>query len=281
MDHASDEADLAIRRQALGRPTAAPQRRRLRQEIRRAAASECFALWLQPRFSLHDGTLCGADAQVRWPHRGSIGTQAAFMPLIEECGLSDMLAGWTMKAACHAARDWGAAANSPYVALSVNGWALQKSRLVHHVTAALEETGLPPEQLDIALDDSGLAQAGEDGLLALCALADLGVRLSLDSFGAEAANLLNLRLFPVTGMKLDRSLVRDLPHDKAAATLAQCVAACAHGLGVTVVAAGVETEAQRDFLIQAGCDQAQGSLFGQLVAADNFAALLQDNLQDG
>jgi EAL domain-containing protein (putative c-di-GMP-specific phosphodiesterase class I) len=275
MDHASDESGLAIRRQACSRLAPTPQRRRLRQEIRQAAAAEAFALWLQPRFSLSDGSICGADTQVRWPHRGSIGTQTAFMPLIAECGLTDMLAGWTMKAACRAAHSWSTAATIPYVALSVPAWSVEQCRLLHHVTTALGDTGLPPEQLDIALDDAGLAQAGKNGLLALCALADLGVRLTLDAFGAAAANLLDLKLFPVSGLKLDRSLVRDLPHDKAAATLTQCVVACAHGLGVTVVAAGVETAAQRDFLIQAGCDEAQGSLFGQLVTAESFCTLLQ------
>jgi EAL domain-containing protein (putative c-di-GMP-specific phosphodiesterase class I) len=276
MHHASEESGLATQRPAPDRPNAAPQRRRLRQEIRQAAASESFALWLQPRFRLDDGALCGAEVQVRWPHRGSIGTQAAFLPLIEECGLSDMLAGWTMKAACRAACRWKAAATAPYIALSVPGWSLDNARLLAHIAAALAETGLPSERLEVGFDDAALTQGGEDGLLALCALADLGVRLTLDGFGAGSANLLHLKQFPIAGVKLDRSLVRDLPHDQAAATLTRCVAACAHGLGAEVVAAGVETPAQRDFLTQAGCDEAQGSLFGGLAAADEFSASLPD-----
>jgi EAL domain-containing protein (putative c-di-GMP-specific phosphodiesterase class I) len=276
MDQATDASGLAIRNRGISRPAStSPQRRRMRQEIRHAAAAEAFVLWLQPRYSLIDGALRGAEAQIRWPHRGSIGTQADFMPLVEECGLSDMLAGWAMTAACHAARGWNsAAAPAPYVCLSVPGWSLEEGRLLDHVADALTQTGLPPDGLHLALEDSGLAQVGEDGLLALCALADLGIGLSLEGFGADTANLLGLKQFPLTSVKLDRSLVRDLPHDKAAAVLARCAIACAHGLGATAVAAGVETEAQRDFLIAAHCDEAQGALFGRLVVAESFSALL-------
>jgi EAL domain-containing protein (putative c-di-GMP-specific phosphodiesterase class I) len=256
--------------------SSAPQRRRLRQDIRHAAANGAFSLWLQPRYSLADGSLRGAEAQIRWPHRGSIGTPSAFMPLVEACGLTDMVAAWTLTAACAAAQSWpNGPGPPPYVALTVPNWSLDELRLPGHVAAALAETELCPERLDIAVSETGLAEAGEDKLLMLCALRDLGIGLTLDECGGPSANLLTLARFPLTAVKLDRSLVRDLPADRTAASVTSAIITLGHALGVAIIAAGVETPAQRDFLLQAGCDQAQGALFGRLVVEQSFPALLQ------
>jgi EAL domain-containing protein (putative c-di-GMP-specific phosphodiesterase class I) len=225
--------------------------RRLRQDLRQAVRDGAFVLGFQQRRGLRDDEPCGAEAQLRWPRRGRGVVQAnVFMPLIEECGLTDQLVAWSLHAACQAALTWPSGA----VSVSVPAAAARTGRLLTLVGDALYTTGLDPERLEIALIENAVCCDCADTLLSLSALRDLGVSVALDEFGRAGACLLKLRRLPLTAVKLDRSLTRDMLVDQAACAMIRAVIAYAHSLDVQVVAAGVETDLQRTTLQLAGCD---------------------------
>jgi EAL domain-containing protein (putative c-di-GMP-specific phosphodiesterase class I) len=244
--------------------------RRLRQELRQAAHAHAFELMYQPRITLADGTLCGMQPHLRWPRRrGGTSPASAFMPLLAECGLAEGVADWAFTQACRQAAPW---ANVP-LCVAVSGPSLHDGSLLAQIGAALAETGLPPDRLEIAFAEPTLMADTMEALLAIAALRDLGVGVALDEFGCASANLMTLKRLPLTALKLDRTLVRDLPQDREAAAVVLAAIDFAHALEVTVVACGVETRQQRDFLLRAGCDQAQGGLCGKMVSAEAAGAI--------
>jgi EAL domain-containing protein (putative c-di-GMP-specific phosphodiesterase class I) len=180
------------------------------------------------------------------------------MPLAETIGRSAALGGWMLGAACRNAASW----EQPWtVSVRVLAQQIDRGLLLAQVAAALESSGLDPERLELELAESILLDVSLDKLLMLSAIRDLGAGIALDEFGAGLASLTMLKRLPLTAMKLDRSLVRDLPADRDDAAIVQAVIAAAHALGVSVVAEGIETEPQRAFLSGVGCDGGQGSLF--------------------
>jgi EAL domain-containing protein (putative c-di-GMP-specific phosphodiesterase class I) len=231
--------------------TSSADARRLRQDLRQAVRDGAFVLGFQSRRSLRDDQLCGAEAQLRWPRRGRGMVQSnVFMPLALECGLTDDLVAWSLNAACQAALTWP----SGSVSITIPAAAARTGRLLTLVGDALHMTGLDPERLDIALVDNSVSCDCADTLLSLSALRDLGVSVALDEFGRAGACLLKLRRLPLTSVKLDRSLTRDMLVDQAASAMVRAIVAYAHSLDVLVVATGVETDLQRTTLQLAGCD---------------------------
>ena len=150
--------------------------------------------------------------------------------------------------------------------MNVSARQLQDGVLLAQVAQALHHSGLSPDRLELELTESLLVDAGEETFFTLSALRDLGVGLALDDFGTGFASLAMLKRLPLTVMKLDRSLVREVPHDREDTAIVRAVADTGRALGLTVVAEGIETEAQRDFLAGIGCDQGQGFLFSRPVA---------------
>lgn len=249
--------------------------RRLRQELRAAVGGQEFVLMYVPRRSLADGRGVGAQAQLRWPRRGGGLTPAAsFMPLLQEMELGGTMAAWSLEQACRAACTWPCGLVSVGVPQSV----LLDGSLAGLVAVALERSGLAPERLEIELTEPALAPALDEGhvetLLSLSALRDLGVGIALEGFGSVSASLLTLKHLPLTTLCLDRSLVRDVPEDREASAVVLAAARFAQALDVGVVACGVETQAQRDFLRRAGCQAAQGAFVGRAVAGNAVPALL-------
>jgi len=244
--------------------------RRLRQELRQAAQAHAFTLVYQPRVNLADGQLSGVEAQLRWPRRrGAMSTANAFMPLLAEWGLAQEVADWSLTEACRQAAAWEKAP----LCVVVPGASLQDGSLLAQVGTALSATRLPPDRLEIAITET--AQTGEsmEALLAIAVLRDLGVGVALDGFGSASANLMTLKRLPLTALKLDRSLVRDVPSDREASAVVLAAIDFAHALDITVVGCGVETAEQRSFLRRAGCDQAQGGLCGKVVTQEAVSAL--------
>jgi EAL domain-containing protein (putative c-di-GMP-specific phosphodiesterase class I) len=245
----------------------AARRRRLQRELATAIEEGTLALDFQPRLSLGTGRQTDAEAIIRWPHprRGQV-PQSVFFPLAEATGRSAALGGWMLRAACREAMSW----DEPWrVSVRILPSQLDCGLLPGQVADALEASGLNPERLEIELAESTLLDFNLDMLLMLSAIRDLGAGVVLDEFGAGLASLTMLKHLPLTGMKLDRSLVRDLPTDHEDAAIVQAVITAAHALGVWVVAEGIETEPQRAFLSGVGCDGGQGSLFsGPLPAGD-------------
>ena len=243
-------------------------RRRTERELAIATQLGHFLLQYQPRVRLQDGRSHAAEALIRWPHRkqGMI-PPAMFLPLAEESGQIVPIGAWVLRTACREARGW----RQPWtVSVNVSPRQLVAGTLLRQLAAALEETGLPPERLELELPESHLVAADTDTLLTLSAVRDIGIGLALDDFGHGFASLAVLKRLPLTAMKLDRSLVRGLPADQEDAAIVRAVIAAGHALGLTVTAEGIETELQRDFLAGCGCDDGQGTLFSQPLPADQM-----------
>jgi EAL domain-containing protein (putative c-di-GMP-specific phosphodiesterase class I) len=234
------------------------ERRRLEVDLRHAVVHGKLALHFQPRFSLGSGQPLGAEALLRWPHRkrGLI-APSAFLPYAERSGLINRIGGWVLGQGCAEARGWPSG-----LRLSINVAARQLSDgvLLEQVGQALQSEGLSPEQLELEVPESVLLEGSESMLFTLAALRDIGVGLALDDFGAGATSLGTLRRLPFSAVKLDRGLIRGLPDQAEDVTIVRAVIDTAHVLGLAVIAAGVETPAQRDFLSHYGCDEAQGHL---------------------
>lgn len=245
-------------RLAPDRRAEATERRRLRQELDAATAASGFVLHYQPRLSLASGRPSGAEALLRWPHRkrGLI-PPAAFIPVAEEYGQITAIGGWALTAACVEAQGWPAGV----VSVNVSARQLLEGALLSQVAAALDASRLAPERLELELTETMLVEVSVDTLLTLSAIRDLGVGLALDDFGTGFASLAMLKRLPLTVMKLDRSLIRELPDDREDAAIVRAVIATGHALDLCVVAEGIETERQRAFLSGSGCDEGQGYLF--------------------
>ena len=249
------------RRRALetGRPLpprgeSAVEARRLRQDLGQAMREGGLVLAFQSRRRLLDDAFLGAEAQVRWPCRGrGVLHGSAFLALITECRLSGDVLAWTLHAACAAAADWPRGR----ICVSAPARAASDGSLLEQVADALTASSLPPERLDIALNDNDIGGDGEDMLLTLAALRDLGVGVTLEEFGRSRACLIKLRHLPVSTIKLDCSLVRDAAFDHSAAAMARALIDYAHALDIEVAAA-VETAAQRAVLRGLGCDAGVG-----------------------
>ncbi len=252
----------------------ATNRRRLQRDFDAAVEADCFVMHFQPRWSLASGAVLGAEALILWPHRkfGLIGA-ADFLPLAEQAGTIVRIGGWMLQQSCREATaeidPWP---QSWTVSVKISARQMDDGTLLQQVAQALDQTGLPPERLEIEMAESMLADISIDTLLTLSALRDLGVGLALDDFGTGFASLTMLKRLPLTAMKLDKSLVRELPHDREDAAIVRAIIGAGHALGLDIIADGIETEAQRAFLSASGCDAGQGALFSTKLPPDKLRA---------
>jgi EAL domain-containing protein (putative c-di-GMP-specific phosphodiesterase class I) len=243
-------------------------RRRLTGDLRQALGRGDLTVHYQPRVTLPDGRRSGAEALLRWQHPrlGNI-PPGTFIPLAESSELIVDLGAWVLAEAARQAASWQGP-RPGMVSVNVSARQLRGGALLGQVAAALEESGLPPERLELELTESMLVDGSADTLLTLAAIRDLGVGLALDDFGTGYASLSVLKRLPLTSLKLDRAFIRDLPGDAEDAAIVRGVRGIAGALGLDVVAEGVETEDQRAFLSGIGCEEAQGYLFGRPVAPE-------------
>ncbi|HEY9099653.1 MAG TPA: EAL domain-containing protein [Thiobacillus sp.] len=259
-----------------GLTQAVDERLGMEANLRRALAQHEFVVHYQPQVDIRSGKIIGCEALVRWndPTLGLI-PPVRFIPLAEETGLIVQLGEWVLREACTQARAW-IDAGLPALTLSVNLSArqLQQTNMTAQVATILKDTRLPAAQLKLELTESMIMGRGEDAVPLLYALKSLGLRLSIDDFGTGYSSLAYLKRFPIDELKIDQDFVRDIPHDSNDMEIAAAVIGLAHGLRLNVVAEGVETEAQREFLVQQGCHAFQGFLFSRPLPADEFAALL-------
>jgi diguanylate cyclase (GGDEF)-like protein len=219
----------------------------------------------QPRFDMQTGRPTGMEALLRWQHpeRGLL-QPAAFIPTAEDTGLIVPLGEWILREACAQARRWMDDGLAPMtVGVNLSMRQLRDPDLVRQVRAALESSKLPPAWLELEITESMAMRSPELIEKTLWDLAGLGVRLSLDDFGTGYSSLNHLKRFPIHALKLDKSFVDDLPADEHDAAITRAIIAVAKSLNLELVAEGVETAAQRDFLVAAGCRYAQGFLYGK------------------
>ena len=254
---------------------AANRRLALESKLRRALEREEFVLHYQPQVAMADERIVGVEALVRWqdPEEGLIPPDR-FIPLAEETGLIVPLGDWVMRQACRQMRQWRDAGLPP-LTLAVNLSAQQFAQpgLAEQVAALLAETALPAGCLELELTESILMQHTAHGQASLDALRALGVALSIDDFGTGYSSLAYLKRLPIDKLKIDKSFVQGIPDDRNDAEIATTVIAMARNLRLRVLAEGVETSAQRDFLHAAGCDTYQGFLFSRPVPPEAVCVL--------
>jgi len=248
----------------------------LEADLREGLRKNQFALHYQPQVAA-DGSITGAEALLRWRHplRGMI-PPLEFIPLAEETGLILPLGNWVLETACAQLKAWDANANTAQLTLAVNVSARQfrHADFVEQVLAVLQRSGADPQRLELELTESLLLEDVEGVIAKMTALKARGVYFALDDFGTGYSSLSYLKRLPLDELKIDQSFVRDVLTDPNDAAIARTIVALGRSMGLIVIAEGVETREQRDFLAANGCSNYQGYLFGRPVPADEFERLL-------
>ena len=255
----------------------AMERLAIENDLRRALARGELLLYFQPQVDLRSGRILGFEALLRWnhPERGLL-LPDQFIPIAEECGLIHALGGWAIDAACAQARRWADAGLNPQrIAVNVSGSQLLHKHLVETVRAAMAEHRFTPGELDLELEiTESVLQSASRSAPVLRQLRELGVRIAIDDFGTGYSSLGVLKHMPIDTLKIDRVFIRNAPDDGDAQAIAKAMIVMAHGLGLHVVAEGVETPAQCRFLLEQGCDEVQGHLYSPPLPGDEVPALM-------
>jgi diguanylate cyclase (GGDEF)-like protein/PAS domain S-box-containing protein len=252
------------------------ERLELESDLRQALQRAELEVHYQPQVDLASGRIVGAEALARWQHptRGTV-APAVFIPLAEDIGMIGAIGEWVLNTACADAKAWQEA-GLPAVRMAVNvsGRQIGTDHVAELVRAALRRSALAPQFLEIEVTESVLMEDAARAISTLNALKEMGVALAIDDFGTGYSSLSYLKRFPVDKLKIDKSFVDGLENDRDDTAIALAVIAMAHSLRHTVIAEGVESEAQLAFLRAHGCDEGQGYLFSPPVPAQQFAALL-------
>jgi diguanylate cyclase (GGDEF)-like protein/PAS domain S-box-containing protein len=255
---------------------AADERRGLQESLRTGLQRNEFALVYQPQVDLQSGRVFAVEALVRWNHpKLGVVTPEKFIPIAEESGLIVQLGDWVLREACRQNKAWQDAGLVP-ITISVNVSARQfrEKGWVKRVTNALRESGLEAKYLELELTESLLMQDVTQAIATMRELQTIGVRFAIDDFGTGYSSLSALKSFPVARLKIDRSFVRNLPHDASDRSIATAVISLGQKLNMKVIAEGVESEDQASFLRDNNCDEIQGFLFSKPIESDAVAAML-------
>jgi diguanylate cyclase (GGDEF)-like protein/PAS domain S-box-containing protein len=260
---------------------AASERLALENDLRQAMQEGLLCLHYQPQVRAADGRCFGVEALVRWHHaeRGDV-SPLQFIPIAEESGLIDILGTWVLDEACRQLSAWRQAGiGGQRMAVNLSAHQLRAKNLVRRVADALERHGLKGEDLELEITESAAMENPERAIDQLHALRALGVQLAIDDFGTGYSSLAYLKRLPIQVLKLDRSFVRDIEIDQSDADISAASLALAHNLGLKVIAEGVETAGQRDFLVRHGCDYLQGYLYSRPLPAAAAAEFMRANLR--
>ncbi|WP_168204831.1 bifunctional diguanylate cyclase/phosphodiesterase [Noviherbaspirillum sp. UKPF54] len=244
----------------------------LESSLRRAVAREESALHYQPKLCIASGRVIGAEALIRWNNLGSGPVPPAqFIPIAEETGLIIPIGEWVLRHACAQNRTWQDAGYAPIpIAVNVSAVQFRDKNFLEMVARALHETGLEPRYLELELTESVTMQDLELTVSLLEALKKMGVGLSIDDFGTGYSSLSYLKRFPIDTLKIDRSFVQDIATDPDDAAITCAIISMAKSLKQKVIAEGVETPEQFEFLRRQGCDEIQGYYFSEPLAAHDF-----------
>jgi predicted signal transduction protein with EAL and GGDEF domain len=251
------------------------ERVKLEGELRQAIKNNEFILHYQPQLNLSTGKLEGLEALVRWlhPEHGLIGPDK-FIPFAEESDLINAIGEWVLNTATAQAKAW-LDANIEFgrVAVNLSVKQIHKGNLVTLVETALANSGLPAQRLALELTETSLMEDGDASLSTLDSLKRMGIELAIDDFGTGYSSLSYLKNLPIQKLKVDRSFIQGIPMDKDDMVICKTVIALGDSLNFKIIAEGVETEAQTEFLKQVGCHEAQGFLYSKPIPAEEFEAL--------
>ena len=254
----------------------AQKRLSMETSMRRAIERGEFVLHYQPQIELATRRIVGVEALVRWnhPEKGMV-SPLDFIPLAEDTGLIVPIGEWVLYEACRQMQSWkDAGLGSIRVAVNLSVRQIREQNIVSSVLAMLQQTGIDPDLLELELTESCLLEGRIDTINTLHSLRDAGVSLALDDFGTGYSSMSYLRRFPISILKVDRSFVKDLPTDSDAAAITRAIIAMANTLKLQVIAEGVETEDQAEYLAESGCTIVQGFLFSRPLPADGLENLI-------
>ncbi|MBF0180489.1 MAG: EAL domain-containing protein [Magnetococcales bacterium] len=254
----------------------AERRLRLEKHLRLGLERNEFLLYYQPKVDLRSGRVIGMEALARWrhPEQGMV-SPGEFIPVAEESGLILPLGRWALVSACRQTRQWlDQGFGHLKVAVNLSIRQLRQSALVEEVRAALEESGLPPDALELEVTETMMMENLEESVVLLRQLRGMGLTVAVDDFGVGHSSLTYLKQLPIDVLKIDQSFVRDLAVDNDDAVIVSAIIALGRSLRLTVVAEGVETVEQLEFLRREGCDELQGYYFSRPLDVDAFTQLL-------
>lgn len=253
------------------------ERLALENDLRSALERGEFFLAYQPIADCRNGRILGMEALLRWKHpeRGMI-SPAQFIPLAEETGYIVPIGEWVLRAACHQCRRWHEMGYpSLYVSVNLSSRQFHQKDLPATIYGILQEAGLPPGYLVLEITEGLIMQQAEASIGALRELVAMDIRISIDDFGTGYSSLSYLKRFPIDVLKIDQSFVRDIPKDEDDAAIASTIVTLAHSLGLKVVAEGVETAEQLNFMREHRCDAMQGYYLSRPLIADQFEEFLK------
>jgi diguanylate cyclase (GGDEF)-like protein len=252
------------------------ERLKMETGLRHALERNQLELFYQPKVDLRSGRVIGAEALIRWHHPGNgLIAPSRFIPLAEDSGLIGRIGAWVIAAACAQVRTWkDAGLPSIPVAVNVSACQFQDGDFAATVVQGLKDSGVCPSSLVLELTESAVMRNPDQAEAMLSRLRNIGVRISLDDFGTGYSSLSYLKRFPIDSLKIDQSFVSEIPDNQDDAAIAVLVIELAHHLRLSVIAEGVETQAQLDFLRSNGCDEIQGYFFSRPLPVGEFTALL-------
>ena len=259
----------------------AVERQSVEESLRRAVERREFALHYQPKIDIRTGTITGAEALLRWTHptRGSV-APAQFIAVAEDCGLIVPIGKWVLRQACEQARSWvDAGLLAGTIAVNVSATEFGHEGFLDGVLAILKDTGLDPHSLELELTESVLMKRADSAASILHTLKKTGVQVAIDDFGTGYSSLSYLQKFPIDTLKIDQSFVRQITAAPDKTSIVTAVINLSRSLNMRVVAEGVETREDLEFLASRQCDQAQGYYFSRPVAAQDFAVLLKSGMR--
>ena len=260
-----------------GMGEAVRDRRILEHDLRQAVARNQMSLVYQPQSDIRNGKVVGFEALLRWTHptRGAV-SPATFIPIAEEAGAILDIGEWVLRMACKEAASWK---HPLAIAINVSAVQIYNEGFAHLVHEILLETGLAPSRLELEITETALVRDLNRALLTLRQVKALGVRIAMDDFGTGYSSLSNLRAFPFDKIKIDGSFIKSVNTNDQAATIVRAVLGLGRGLGLPVLAEGVETSAELNFLRDELCDEVQGYLLGRPAAIGDFRTLTHNEAQ--
>ncbi len=253
----------------------------LEHNLRKALKKDEFLVYYQPQIDLRTQKIIGAEALVRWQHPelGMI-SPAQFIPIAEETGLILPLGEWVLRTACQQAKMWYDQLGTRFViSVNLSSRQFQQQDLVSTVNRSLKDTNLPAELLELEITETLGMKNPELTLKTLHELKSMGIHIAIDDFGTGYSSLSYLKKFPIDTLKIDRSFVSDIQIDSNDAAIVVAVIALAHSLRLKVIAEGVETAEQANYLLEHGCERIQGYIFSPPVPAHDFENIIRKNLQ--
>ena len=267
-----------FRRYSPGMHAGTEDRVQLESDLHNALNLNQLALYYQPKVDTRTGEVRSAEALIRWLHptRGVV-SPADFIPLAEECGLIGAIGAWVIREACRQARAWQIEGVPPLrVSVNLSASQFRDSGLVDNIRTALVDAGLEARYLEVELTESAVMSDPEQSIAILEQLSAMGVLVSVDDFGTGYSSMSYLRRFPIDKLKIDRVFIDEIVSRPEDASIVRAIVSLAHSLHLKVVAEGVETPAQLDFLKLTGCDEYQGYHFSRPLPAADFERLMRD-----